>query len=246
MYRKFIDTYTVDKAVSMKERLLYVFWVGIVLALIFFLLFLFIITNVSIIITYLHEQDEDQLVIRFRAWFGLLKYKYEVPFIKMEPDSTDVIVKEEKSAKKGQKDEKTDKITPEEVLDSLKEFKEFTERVRGLNLIIKRFLQRVKIKRFEWFSILGMKDAATTGFLIGTAWTIKMNIVSIISYHFRLVAQPIVSVEPNFHIPLSKTSFTCMIRFRIGYAMLAAFRLLINLRGGIKTIRKTNSKAQEM
>ncbi len=62
-------------------------WWWIVLILFFLLLFLLMFTKVTVNIFLQHEQDNDQLTVKFRALFGLIKYTIDVPLVMFEKDT---------------------------------------------------------------------------------------------------------------------------------------------------------------
>ena len=52
-------------------------------------------TKLKVYINYFHFQDDDSLKIEFKALFGLIKYKLNVPLIKVDDNSPTIVVKGE-------------------------------------------------------------------------------------------------------------------------------------------------------
>jgi hypothetical protein len=193
--------------------------------------------KITVIFDLKHVGDDDEIKIKLKAIFGLLKYTIKIPLVKVDPDGPNIIIKEEKSLSETSEPKEIDeKISPNDMLESIKDLKELTEHVVHLNTIIRKFLSHVHITRFEWHSQLGTGDAATTGMIIGPGWTIKGSAVGIISSYMKLKSRPSLSIEPNFNQMSSKTMLSCMLHFRTGHAIVAGLRLLKYWRGGRPTL----------
>ncbi|USK32909.1 DUF2953 domain-containing protein [Bacillus sp. F19] len=214
-----------------------VLWIWII-ACALFLFFLFLaFMKITVIFDLKHVGDDDEIKVKLKAVFGLLKYTIKIPLIKVDPNGPNLILKEEKKMGKASKQKGIDeKISPDDILTNIKDFKELTEHIVHLHAIIRKFLQHVQIVKFEWRSQLGTGDAATTGMLIGPGWTLKGAAVAIISTYMKLKSRPILSIEPNFYQMSSKTILSCMLHFRTGHAIVAGLRLLKYWRGGRPTI----------
>lgn len=179
--------------------------------------------KIKVNINYSHNQDNDELAIKISTFFGLASYKISVPVLKIDEDSASIIVKEEQHSAVGD-NEKTEKITPEIILRDLRKIKGFLRHVVGFHKIVKRFLNRISINHFSWSSHLGIGDAASTGTLVGTAWAIKGSTLGIISHYMKLKVEPLIEVNPTFQKLTSHTQISCMISFRLGYAIIAALQ----------------------
>ena len=70
-------------------------WFAFALIILFLLLLLIIVTKITVLFSYYHGQDNDDLKIKFKAWFGLITYKINVPLIKIAEDSPAIVYKEE-------------------------------------------------------------------------------------------------------------------------------------------------------
>ncbi|MGM0843948.1 MAG: DUF2953 domain-containing protein [Bacillota bacterium] len=207
----------------------------VVLGLILFLLFIILITKLRITISLYHGNDNDNISIRFRAWFGLIKYKIEVPMIKLDEDGPNIVF-EEKTEKgtegQGKEKDKVKKETPEEMLASFKDFRELLQHVAGLHRIVRSFMKRVKVYDVKWQTVFGTGDAATTGTMTGLMWGAKGGIIGVISHYMKLQSKPQLSVIPSFQKAVVITDFSCIITFRVGHAILAGIKLIKFWRGG--------------
>jgi hypothetical protein len=224
-------------------------WLTIALIIFLFLFILIIFTKLTISINYYHHNDNDDLKIEFKVWFGLIKYKINIPLIKIDDNSPSVIVKTKES--KEQPSDKTaekkfNQITPGDVINSLKTAKELLLHVFNLHVIISKFFSKVTIKQFEWHSMIGIGDAAHTGTLTGALWAIKGSIVGLLSHYLKMKEMPKITVTPHFQLAVIQTRFSCIFQFRIGQAILAGLKLIKFWKGGRPHFKsKTNSSKEK-
>lgn len=192
-------------------------------------------TKLKVSIHYKHVSDDDSFKIVFRALFGLIKYKMDVPLIKIDDDSPTAVIKSK--VKTGQaeetKKEESTQISAENLLNSIKDVQTLLNHVVSLHKIIQHFLKKVKVTQFEWKTMIGTGDAASTGMISGAVWAVKGSIIGIISHYCQLHAKPELMVQPHFQFAVSQTMFTCMLQFRIGHAMIAGIKLFKFWKGGI-------------
>ncbi|MFB6467687.1 DUF2953 domain-containing protein [Cytobacillus sp. Hz8] len=217
-------------------------WLLIVFMIFLILFILIIVTKLKVIVDFYHGQDNDDLKIEFKAWFGLIRYKIHVPLVKLDAESKSIISKEKTSiGPDAKQDKKTNKFTSKDLFNSLHDTKVLLHHVIGFHKIIRKFLHKVKLKNLEWETEIGVGDAAYTGMLIGAIWGIKGSIIGIFSNYMRLMDMPKLSVQPNFQKAISQTRFQCMFQFRIGQAMFAAIKLVKYWKGG-----KPNFKSKSL
>jgi Protein of unknown function (DUF2953) len=205
-----------------------------ILLLLFILFFLILITKVTVTLDLNHVGDNDQFKIKFRAWFGLLRYTINIPLVKIDDDGPNLIVKEEQKVGSENTNHKgkEKKVTPEDVLNSISDIKEIAEHIVELHKILRRFLKKIKIKKLEWHSQFGIGNAAHTGLLTGAAWAIKGSVIGIISQYLRLIATPVVTITPEFNQYCSRTKLQCIFQFRIGQTILAGIQFIKYWKGG--------------
>ena len=113
------------------------------------LLFLLIIAKINVDIKYVHRNDDDELSVKVHLW-NIPVYRMSAPLIKIDENSASIVVAEKQSLGGGKVDEKSGdekkvKITFEEILDMLKEAKEFLKHVVGFHKIVRRFLNHVRV-----------------------------------------------------------------------------------------------------
>jgi hypothetical protein len=208
----------------------------IILLLLFLLFLLIIFTKLTVTLDLNHIGDNDQFNIKFRAWFGLLRYTINIPLVKIDKDEPKLIVKQEQKMGSEKEDNKVketeDKVTPEDALNGLSDIKEIAQHIVGLHTIIRKFLRKIRIKKLEWHSQFGIGDAAHTGLLTGAAWTIKGGVIGLLSRYMKLQTTPVVTITPEFNQFCSRTKLQCIFQFRIGQAILAGIQFIKYWKGG--------------
>ncbi|MFC0270303.1 DUF2953 domain-containing protein [Metabacillus herbersteinensis] len=210
-------------------------WIIGIGSFLLFVLILIIITKITVTLDLNHVGDDDHFKVKLRAWFGLLRYTINIPLVKVNDDSPNLIVKKEKTlGKEGNQksSENEDEISPEDVLTDLKDINEFVQHIVGLHKIVSKFLKKISISRFEWHSQIGIGDAAYTGMLIGAAWSIKGGVTALFSSYMKLKSNPILTITPEFNRMCSRTKLQCIFHFRIGNAMVAGLRFVKYWKGG--------------
>lgn len=208
--------------------------IGIGCLLLFFLILL-IITKITVTLDLNHVGDDDHFKVKLRAWFGLLRYTINIPLVKVDDDSPNLIVKKEKTIGKENNQnfsEKEDKISPDDVLTDLKDLNELVQHIVGLHKIVRKFMKKITITHFEWHSQIGIGDAAYTGMLTGAAWSIKGGVIAIISSYMKLKSMPILTITPDFNRICSRTKLQCIFHFRIGNALEVGLRFVKYWKGG--------------
>jgi hypothetical protein len=225
-------------------------WLLIVLLILLFLFTLIIFTKLTILINYFHHNENDDLKIEFRIWFGLIKYKINVPLIKIDNNSPSVVVKSNSkmgssSTKEKNSEQKVTQIEKNDITTSLENAKELLYRVVNLHLIVRKFFKKVTLKQLEWHSIIGVGDAAHTGTITGAIWAIKGSIIGMLSQYIKLKEMPNLTVTPHFQLAIIHTRLSCIFQFRIGHAILAGLKLIKFWRGGLPHFKTNTNFSKE-
>ena len=96
----------------------WILWIFIFLLVLFLLI---IITKIKVKIRYQHVRDNDELIIKLSAWFGLLRYTINIPVINVDMDSATVEVKESKGMSDKTKSKRPrNSFTPDDMVHILK------------------------------------------------------------------------------------------------------------------------------
>lgn len=199
------------------------------------LILIILITKIKIFLDYFHGNDNDHLKITVKAWGGLIKYKVDIPVIKVD-DNSPTIVTEEKvqtGPNENTKKEKTSQVDKTDLINSINDFKKLLTHVAGLHKIIRDFLSKVSIRKVEWHTMVGVGDAAATGVITGAFWAVKGGLIGVLSHYMKLKDMPVMSISPSFQHAVSITSFKCIIQVRVGHAILAGIKLAKYWKGGL-------------
>lgn len=209
-------------------------WLLIALIAFIILSTLIMVTKLKVLFYIYHGNDNDHVKVQFKAWFGLIKYKIEIPLVKVDDNSPTLVVKEKKTAgpQENTTKEETKQFSAQELFASLHDTKELVSHIVSLHRIIRNFLGRISIRKLEWHTVVGIGDAAHTGMLTGAIWAVKGSIIGLISHYIKLKAVPDITITPHFQYAISQTAFSCMIHFRVGHAMLAGIKLIKYWKGG--------------
>ena len=208
-------------------------WLYISLSVLVLLLLLIIFTKLTIIVNYLHHNDDD-LRLEFRVWFGLIKYRINVPLIKIDDNSPSVVVKHHSymgEAPNAGTDHKVEQITKHKVMKSMEKAKDLLQKVVRMHVIVRKFFRKISIKKFEWQTYVGVGDAAHTAIAVGALWTLKGSMVGLLSNYLKLIVMPQLTITPHFQAAVIQTRLTCIFQFRIGHAILAGLKLIKFWRG---------------
>ena len=130
---------------------------------------LILLTKLKVHIKYSHAQDNDSFKIQLKAWFGLLRYTFDVPLIKVDENSPSIVVEEETKTGKEENinSEKRSQFFAQDIINGFKDMEKLLKHVVSLHRIVRHFLKKVTVNQFEWQTIIGTGDAALTGDING-------------------------------------------------------------------------------
>jgi hypothetical protein len=222
-------------------------WLVIAFIMIILFILLIIFSKLTIRINYFHHNDNDELKIQFRIWFGLIKYTINVPLVKIDDNSPSIVVKgnTQMGDSTENKNPKEEQITQDDIMTKLTNAKELVQHVFNMNVILTKFIKKIIIKHFEWHSLVGVGDAAHTGIITGAVWALKGSVVGMLSHFLRLKEIPVLSVTPHFQLAIIQTHLTCIFQFRIGYAILAGLKLIKFWKGGRPNLKMNTAYSKE-
>ncbi|RSK28176.1 DUF2953 domain-containing protein [Bacillus sp. HMF5848] len=213
-------------------------WLILVLVLLFLLFIIICISKLTIYIIINNQKEHDYIKIKLSMWSGLIRYNVKLPNLQFDEESNQVVVKEERQAKAGEEStsasskESETKISKEDAKKSIFNVKEIMQHVVHLQKIVRKFLKRIEITKLIWHSDIGVGDAASTGKMIGLGWSLKGFLVGLLSQFLSLKTDPDLLITPHFQSKTLQLRLECMLRFRIGYALLMGVRVLKYWKGG--------------
>lgn len=196
-------------------------WIGLFI-LVLTLLFLF--SSIRIELRYFHKREKDEGAITFSTLRNLIRYQVKIPEISFEGLDRGVRVKTTSTF-----DEDEKRLTKEKVERFRKLSIRMVKQINHFYRIIRTFVQQITCEKFDWETCIGIGNAAETGIAVGMMWGAKMTFVSCLGSRIQWTKPPIIRIQPHFTESIFETRIHSIIRFRIGHAILAMSRLLVQL-----------------
>jgi hypothetical protein len=182
-------------------------------------------SKISIEIIWKREHGNDRGEIKFKALWGLIRFRYKIPKIDFV-NLTEGIQWEQE----GPTGEKEVQFNWEKVQQLKEIYRQFKDQIDIIQKYFRLFLQKVTCSHFEWSTSFGTGDAAESGVLTGVIWGVKSTLVGMISGMLRWKQPPRLSVVPYFNQRLLQTYFHSIISFRVGHAIVILFQILREVR----------------
>lgn len=190
-------------------------------------------SSIAIRLHWQRQGNNDHLELSAFAFRGLLRYHYEVPVMDLQGLSAKV--RAEKSGASfagistggGADVADIDPHTIQRVSDRIRLL---YARYDELSVWLRKVLSRLHITAWRWDSAIGAGDAMWTALAVGSYWALTGSLVGFVSRIMRLECEPAIAVEPDYEQARYDTSMECIVRMRIGYAILAALQLAIRFR----------------
>ena len=168
------------------------------------LVFFIVLIPVYIDVSFKMIDNDNKFLIKIVTLGGLVKYT----IIDSKQLDEKRIEKKEKSISKENKAKKLYKNYDED--------KYFTKEV------IYYLWRKIKIKKINWNTRLGIENAAVLGIMTGILWSIKGVIIGFILNN-KIVEDLYVDVVPVYNTNNIEISFNCIIKVKIVYIITASF-----------------------
>ncbi|WP_409289784.1 DUF2953 domain-containing protein [Peribacillus sp. SCS-37] len=185
-----------------------VFMAWILMAVILlFLIVILALTKLRLEISFRGLEPSYTAAIRLSAWSGLISFRKEYPF-----------------PFKGQEFSMPDQQI--RTADFFRIGKIFFSEENKMPGILKKFLKKVKIRKFDWQTVIGTGNAAHTAVLTGAVYGIKSTITGVLTHYLLVEEMPHYKIEPVYQGEYSRTSLLCILEFKIGNAILTGLLIL--------------------
>jgi len=184
---------------------------------------MFLRINIKIDVQQTNKDFDAKITVQTIAKF--IRYTIKIPAIDLDEESPSVVFKEEGEGV-GPEQQQKKKISVNEFIRLIEDFKKVLKDTIDLYKIVEWFLAKSELTEFEWDTQLGLGDAAETGTGCGLVWMVKGSSVGLLSHYMRLVDEPKINVNPSFQELLIATRFRCMVSFRVGYAIHTGLKIL--------------------
>ncbi|RSL32941.1 DUF2953 domain-containing protein [Salibacterium salarium] len=216
-------------------------WLIGIASLLLLLLILVMITPVTLRFRFMQKKANQDLHLKITVWRVFYK-TFELPIISFEEETGSVVMKEKTKTSTGNEEERDIKETPQEIKSQLEGLRLWINHIAGLRPILHSFLNKWKITEFSWKSKIGTGEAAWTGFLSGTLWSVKNIAVGLMSAVFKLKCAPDIDIAPEFQKPALDVDLSCMVSVRLGHAIIAGIRVMKHLRGNMFKLWKKSKE----
>jgi hypothetical protein len=137
-------------------------------------------------------------------------------------------------------------ITKEKIARFYRSSKLLMENIVGFPVWVKDSLSRVRCTQLRWETRVGIGDAPETAMTTGLLWGVKSSLLGFLFSSMQIETKPKVLVEPQYNQMQFSTEFACIVKIRVGHAMVAGLLLLfriLRVKGGLRTWQSILFKA---
>ena len=204
----------------------------VILMVVLILISIFLISNVTIYITYYHYQDLSKVSMRIAMWKGLITFHKEMllPDEKYQPASFRENTYHRNPSPATERSASTD-ISMDDVQVAYQHVKEMLSEMRRYQPTIRNFTSKIKITNLQAEMHYGTGEASSTALATGALWSLTGGIIGMISRYFILLAPPKIDIIPYFSFRKSfETKIECIARLQMAKTILAGLKLARLLR----------------
>lgn len=204
-------------------------WVVFFCVFVILLVVLLALLTVEVLIHYKRDASHDSFKLRIQSLGGILHYQFNVPvsnLIHKTQDKLQMNIPVQSEQNTIQSPGFLSTYWPQ-IESFLDKFKELWRKMGSFRDKVISQLKIFRVYELNWKTEFGVGDAAATGTLTGIAWALKGSIIGFISHFMSLQELPKLEVKPAFFQQGFSTDVTCIIRFRLGEAIVAGAKLAI-------------------
>ena len=213
-------------------------WLSIVLLIMLFIA-LILISPIEGQMFFARNGDRADFWIHIKVLFGLIRFRYSIPIFQFR-GLWEGIDWKERTTKPGwhaSTETASKHLTVEDVNHIYSLAKQLLQHVDGFKHWASHTLSRIDCLKLTWVTQLGTGGAPETAFLTGMGWAVKTSLLSKAFRFIRLIDSPQLAIVPQYHKRKFSTEFSCIMKIRLGDAMVAGLLLLIRIlkvKGGIR------------
>lgn len=214
-------------------------WVVIFSFLILALVFLILFTKLNILIEYKKDGHDDIFVLSIFALKGLLKYKYEIPSIRVKNKGISFSKVKEKGKKEKDVDKGKTDVKYTSFIDRFEKAKELYEKYTE----IIRFLKcRIILEKIDLNIVIGTGNAHHTAILTGLAWSFAGVLLSF--FHSSLsVKEKHIDIKSDFTGKKLKIDLYCILKVKFVHIIVIGFMVLSHrIREKLNSVFKVKGK----
>ncbi|WP_442601151.1 DUF2953 domain-containing protein [Paenibacillus sp. KN14-4R] len=195
-------------------------------------------------------KNNDSFTFEFKALFGLIRHRFEVPIVDFMNMSQGIKVKSKEVNANSHKTvgKKKTSITRRGLSRSIHNTRMILQQTRDLNRWLIQTLSTIKCSYFQWDSRIGIGDAPNTAMAVGVLWAVKTSLLGWVFRYIQLQSPPKLSVNPQYNQTTYSTEILVTLKTRIFYLFLARRRLKVRLKqskGGLRTWQRMFRKRKK-
>ncbi len=178
-------------------------------------------------VIYRRVKQDDSAVFQLAGFFGLWKYKVDVPMLDWRWAFPPYLKLETVSQPKSSRNRRVkEEVKPRNA--KLHGILARFFRLLDKGFAVKRWFYRgIRCRHLRWIMEVGCKDAADTGLAVGGLWSAMGYYVGKLQQNITFqVAKPQVAVYPSFDRPQWRVDFDCIFSVRFGHIIIAGFKVL--------------------
>lgn len=181
-------------------------------------------------IQYRKKEKDDYISFTWQILPGFLGLTAEIPFLKISTASIWPIFKiiAQLEGEKGQSiaEKETEIIWGKDKLKNMwRKLPGIISRFDQITALGKWMLNKITLREFYWLTEFGTKDAAKTGILVGTLWSLKTIIYGYLHSMVKKVKKnPQISVCPDFQNKKTFCNLICIFDISCGHIIISGFK----------------------
>jgi len=187
---------------------------------------------ISFRINYSRQEHDDNFIVEIKLWPGIsyrivvgarkLKKSFKRPAVEYEALLEDGSGKNLAGDKEG--------FTFPSLSRILKMVSFWNDIYRELKPSMKYMLGKIRLKKMNWHTGLGVGNPLHTGLLTGMLWGLKGFLMSLLFHNLSYrPAKPVFSVVPYFNKKGLTIFFDCILTIRIGHIIFTGLRMAATL-----------------
>ncbi|HEY0827376.1 MAG TPA: DUF2953 domain-containing protein [Bacilli bacterium] len=222
------------------------FWIALVIAV----LGLVVVVNSFIVVRFFFTRDhqDETLLIDGKALFGLIRYRYKMPYFIFKGMEEGILVQSEVINRNDNelKAVGQEKINKHKVLEIYYKTRRLITHVFGFTQWLTQTMCHLRCTKLQWKTNVGTGDAAETAVTIGLVWGLKSSLMSVALKYMCFDVKPMLAVNPQYTKAHFSTELACVVKIKLGFAMLSGMMLIyriLRVKGGMKTWQNILFKA---
>lgn len=192
------------------------------LVILVILIILFIIFGkLEIKIDFIRNGNDNNLVLSFFIFFKLIKYKIEIPIVKVNKEDIKEKVQKKRKYQRAI-EESIEKFKLENIDEYYEQFKVNKAKFAPIQEYI---TEKIEMSKLVLKLELGLGDAYYSAIATGTAWSLLEGIVAFF-HNINGIEKTNIEINTNFNKTVINVDFSCILKLRIVNTIITAIKFL--------------------